>query len=165
MTAQAATFLDPALLDELAVRARASPRRRQNLNLHPRLDDPIQRLLNAGEPGSYVQPHRHGAARWELFAVLRGRLDALFFADDGTITQRIALDAASGGVVEIPGGLWHSLVFVAPGSIVLEIKPGPYLPQSDKEFAAWAPREDEKDARSCADFLATAAVGARWTRP
>jgi len=153
-------LLDARRIDELVARARASTRRRQNFDLHPRLDDPIQRFLNAGEPGSYVRPHRHRAGRWELVTTLRGRIDALLFADDGNVTQRHALPAGSG--IEIPGGVWHSFVFAASGTIALEIKPGPYDVALDKEFAAWAPAEGEPAAAACAEWIASAAVGARW---
>jgi len=164
MAAHPATFLDPRLIDDLVARAAASPRRRQNLNLHAELSDPIQRFLNAGEPGSYVRPHRHQAARWELFAVLRGAMDVFLFGDDGAITQRVALRAGSGGVIEIAGGTWHSFAIVAPGTVGLEIKPGPYVAQSDKEFAAWAPDEGEPDAARMLAWLTHAQTSERWTR-
>ena len=47
------------LLDTLAQQASASPRKRKNHNFHPEAGDPIQRMLNALNPGTYVQPHRH----------------------------------------------------------------------------------------------------------
>jgi cupin fold WbuC family metalloprotein len=135
-----------------------------NRNLHRSFEDPIQRLLNAGEPGSYVRPHRH-AARWELFVVLRGRIDALLFANDGTVMQRIALKTP-GGMIELPGGTWHSIVFIETGSVALEVKPGPYIAASDKEFAVWAPPEDGGAAAiACAQWLAAAQPGMCWVAP
>jgi cupin fold WbuC family metalloprotein len=154
-------FLDGRAIDEFVARARSSPRRRLNLNLHPELSDPIQRFLNAGESGSYIRPHRHVAQRWELFVVLRGQIDVLLFSDDGAVTQRMAL-REGGGVIEIAGGIWHSFTFVLSGSVAMEIKPGPYDAQTDKEFAAWAPRENDRQATSCEKWLATASVGQRW---
>ena len=64
------------LVGELSARAAASPRRRANHNLHPELADPVQRFLNAMEPGTYVRPHRHMAPepKWELFVVLDGEV-------------------------------------------------------------------------------------------
>jgi cupin fold WbuC family metalloprotein len=158
------TFLDQRAIDELVMRARSSPRRRLNLNLHRDLSDTIQRFLNAGEPGSYVRPHRHVAQRWELFAVLRGQIDVMLFSDDGAVTHRMALSAGS-GVIEIPGGTWHSFTFALSGSVAMEIKPGPYIVQSDKEFAAWAPREGDRDAAQCEKWLAAARIGQRWLAP
>jgi cupin fold WbuC family metalloprotein len=164
MQNRATIFLDQRAIDEFVARARSSPRRRLNLNLHPELSDPIQRFLNAGEPGSYVRPHRHVAERWELFAVLRGQIDVVLFADDGTVTQRMAL-SEGGGVIEIPGATWHSFIFALSGSVAMEIKPGPYDAPSDKEFASWAPRENDRDAAHCEKWLATASAGQRWMAP
>ena len=152
--------LDERALDDLAGRARNAPRRRQNLNLHPELSDPIQRLLNAGEPGTYVRPHRHRPGRWELVSVQRGQIDTLLFDDTGKVTARYAL--LPGNCIEVPGATWHSYVFVVPGTIALEIKPGPYDVALDKEFAAWAPTEGDAEASACASWLVGAQVGARW---
>ena len=163
MTDPRATILDAHAIDALVARARSAPRRRQNLNLHAQLSDPIQRFLNAGEPGSYVRPHRHQAERWELFTVLRGRMDVFLFADDGTMTQRVVLDGGSGSAIEIAGGTWHSLAIIAAGTVALEVKPGPYVAASDKEFAAWAPAEDAPDASRYLDWLTGAASGQRWS--
>src|SRR5262249_51531888 len=147
---------------DLVARAQAAPRRRLNLNLHTDLADPIQRFLNAGDPGSYIRPHRHIAARWELFSVLRGGIDLLIFGEDGTVTSRASLRGDSGSVVEIPGATWHSFVFTAPGTVALEIKPGPYVAATDKEFAAWAPREEDPAAPQCRAWLERAQRGERW---
>lgn len=155
-------FLDAAAIDEFVARAQRAPRRRLNLNLHADLADPIQRFLNAGEPGSYIRPHRHVAARWELFTVLRGQIDVLLFAEDGTVTSRAMLRSDSGSLIEIPGATWHSFVFVRSGTVALEVKPGPYVAATDKEFASWAPREEDAAARDCAVWLETAQTGQRW---
>lgn len=130
-------------LDRLSRDARESARQRRNLNLHPDLGDPVQRLCNAMEPGTYVRPHRHaGPDRWELFVVLRGAAAILRFDPDGRVSERVEI-AADGPVygAEIPAGAWHSLAALAPGSVLFEIKPGPYTALTDKDFAAWAPPE------------------------
>jgi cupin fold WbuC family metalloprotein len=151
MTETTLQRIDARMMDELAARAQASPRRRQNLNLHPQLDDPIQRFLNAGEPDTYIRPHRHRPAYWELVTVLRGRIDALLFDDHGVVIQRHAMLAGSG--IEIPGATWHSFVFVEPGTVALEVKPGPYDAQRDsrhtvvRRVVASRARKRRRDAR------------------
>lgn len=52
-------IINEALLDETTGRAKQSPRLRMNYNFHEHLDDPVNRLLNALEPGTYLRPHRH----------------------------------------------------------------------------------------------------------
>ena len=161
MTRGDVTILNSGAIDDLVATARSSPRRRKNHNFHRRLDDPIQRFLNAAEPGSYVCPHRHAADRWELFAVLRGRIDLVLFTDDGAVEQRVTA-VPGGDMVEIPGQCWHSFVVGASGTVTLEVKPGPYIAASDKEFAPWAPREGDAAARRFLKWLGAAKPGERW---
>ncbi len=133
------------LLANLSVQASVSPRRRKNFNLHPSPDDPVQRLCNAFEPGTYVQPHRHTQAdRWELFVALRGAAAVLLFDEEGKVLDRLELDA-EGQVrgVEVPPNTWHTIVSLKSGTVLFEVKPGPYVKTSDKEFAFWAPPEGD----------------------
>lgn len=79
-------LFDQALLDELVLKAKASPRLRANHNVHNELHEPVQRLFIAIEPGSYVRPHLHPEAeKWEFFMVLRGKLAALLFDEKGKV--------------------------------------------------------------------------------
>lgn len=155
--------IDRRDLDRLSAAAREAPRRRKNLNLHAELEDPVQRLCNALEPGTYVRPHRHtGADRWELFVALRGAAAILGFDDTGCIIERVEL--AAGGPVfgaEIAEASWHSLAALVPGTVLFEIKRGPYTALTDKDFAAWAPSEGAREAAAWADWFARARIGDR----
>jgi cupin fold WbuC family metalloprotein len=150
-----------AIVDLLS-RAAAVSRKRMNLNLHSELSDPIGRFLNAGLAGTYIRPHRHRIGKWELVSVLQGRFDVVTFTSDGVIKDRLPLGPEGASLAEIPGGNWHSFVFHAPAAVVLEIKPGPYEPQLDKEFANWAPPENHPAAASFVTWLETAAAGDKW---
>lgn len=158
------SYVDEGTIADLLKRARQTRRGRLNLNLHPRLEDPIQRLLNAGAPGSYVRPHRHRPGRWELVMSLRGHIDAVVFDNAGQITRRVPLKPGGEGIIQNEGGVWHSFVFVAPESVAFELKPGPYDAALDKEFAPWSPSEDAPAAAAYARWMATAPVGARWEK-
>ena len=160
------TIITPETITELLSQAAASPRKRANLNLHTELADPTGRFLNAGLSGTYVCPHRHRIGWWELLTAIQGQLDVLIFTSDGIVKERIALSLGGSSVVEIPGGVWHSAVFQAPAAVVLEIKRGPYEPELDKEFAAWAPPEGDPASAAFARWLETAVPGekaaGRW---
>jgi hypothetical protein len=54
---------------------------------------------------------------------------------------------------------------MTPSTVVLEIKPGPYDPNTDKVFADWAPGEDEAGAGECLRWLKTTVIGDRWRPP
>jgi cupin fold WbuC family metalloprotein len=138
-------IVSPEILDELCHKAKNSPRQRMNHNFHDDLADPINRMLNALEPGTYLQPHKHEKPdKREVFIVLRGSLVVVFFDDSGNVTDFILLDPKTGNyAVEIPVGAWHTLIALETGSVVYEVKDGPYFPISDKNFASWAPKEGE----------------------
>ncbi len=156
--------IDNALLTALQQQAKESPRRRAHRNIHSELSDPVQRLLIAIEPGSYVKPHRHlEAAKWELFLVLRGRIAALIFDDEGRIEERMLLDPRGAQLgFEIPPGVWHCVVALEPGSLFFEVKPGPYIQPADKDFARWAPDEGEA---ACSRFMQWFAVAEPGSLP
>lgn len=141
-------IIDETLITRLSAQAAATPRKRLNHNLHPTLDDPIQRLCNAFEPGTYVRPHRHPqVGRWELFLALHGRAAVLLLDEGGTVLERVELDGAGPvRAIEVPPGAWHTVASLAGGTVLFEVKSGPYEALTDKDFAAWSPREGEAGA-------------------
>jgi cupin fold WbuC family metalloprotein len=145
-------IVSPELLNELSQKAVNLPRKRLNHNFHEDLSDPINRMLNAFELGTYIQPHKHeNPDKREVFIILRGSLVVVFFDNSGTPTDFVLLDGDKGNyAVEIPVGAWHSLFALKAGSVVYEVKDGPYLPMNDKNFASWAPKEGESE---CAEYL------------
>lgn len=154
--------LDSAALDSLSATARQAPRLRAHRNLHPTHEDPVQRLAVAMEPGTYVRPHRHPAT-WEMLVALRGEFEIVVFADDGrTVDSRIALGGAGERVVELPAGTWHSVLSRQAGSVVFEVKQGPYVPTPAADFAQWSPAEGEPAVAAFMQFLDSAQPGARW---
>jgi cupin fold WbuC family metalloprotein len=133
--------IDRQLLTSLSTQAAASPRKRAHHNLHPRLDDNVQRLYIAMEPGTYVRPHRHMEPEtWEILLVLSGAVALLVFDDSGRVLERIEL-AAGGEVsaVEIPANTWHAVASMETGTVVFEVKQGPYAPITEANYAPWSP--------------------------
>jgi len=152
------------VLRELTLSARARDRRRDNLNIHSAHNDPIQRLVIALEPGSYVRPHRHRTdPKWELMTRLSGLAVLLTFDDSGTVRDRVVMDSKS-PIVEIPADTWHTLLAIEPGTLILEVKPGPYSPLPPGDFAPWAPAEGSPDAPAIVGWIQEAGVGDRFDR-
>lgn len=141
-------------LDQLVIQAKKSSRLRQHANIHINYADPCQRLFNAIEPDSYIRPHYHGI---ETLVAIRGLMAIITFNDDGVIeeVQRFGIGSSistlkiSAGI-EIPSGKWHTVVSLMSGSILLEIKAGPFDPDMPKFFASWAPEEGTNDGK---DYL------------
>jgi len=140
--------IDLALLAEVSAEAKVAPRLRKNRNFHPADDYPAHRLLNAIEPGSYVMPHRHlDPAKDETMVCLAGRLGFVFFNADGSVAETLV--AAPGSEllgVDIPHGVFHSVLALNAGTVFLEAKSGPYVPLIEAEKAEWAPAEGSPDA-------------------
>ena len=90
-------IVSPKLLDELSQKAANSPRKRLNHNFHDDLADPINRMLNAFEPGTYIQPHKHeNPDKREVIIVLRGSLVVVVFDDSGNPLDFILLHPTKG---------------------------------------------------------------------
>jgi cupin fold WbuC family metalloprotein len=147
-----------ALSDQAAV----APRLRAHYNLHVHLDDPVQRLAIAMQPGTYVRPHRHPGT-WEVLCPLAGSFDLIIFDEHGCVQSRQRLGAGGAEVVEMPAGTWHAVISLESGSVVFEVKQGPYLPLTAQDLAAWSPAEGDAAVGSMLEFLAHAAVGERFT--
>lgn len=154
-------LIDNALLDTLIGKAKDAPRKRAHFNLHPELNDPVQRLCIAMEPGTYVRPHRHSDPEtWEVLVILRGSLALNIFDEKGKVLERTVLKA--GGpitVLEFPLNTWHAPVSLEPGTVVFEIKQGPYKPIAELNLAQWAPAEGTAESPIFLEWYRNAKVG------
>ena len=123
-----------ALLDALTAQAKASPRLRMNYDLRNSAEDGSQRMLNAIEPGSVLPIHRHPTTS-ETVVCLRGHFEEYFYDADGRLTE--VIDMTPGALLlNIPAGQWHSLKSLASGTVLLEVKDGPYVPIGEGDIMA-----------------------------
>ena len=116
-----------AILDDLTMKAKASPRLRMNQDLRDSETDGSQRMLNAIEPGSVLPIHRHRHTS-ETVVCLRGRLVEEFYDElERTCMEAIEL-SPNGPVValNIPAGQWHTARALESGTVILEMKNGKY---------------------------------------
>ena len=120
--------IDAPLLNQVSAQAKASPRLRMNHNFHQSLEDKCHRLLNAVEPGTEVEIHRH-PIKDETFVLLRGRVVVKTYNDDGSVAESIELCPEEGKYgVNIPKGVWHKVESLESGSVLFECKEGPFVP-------------------------------------
>lgn len=147
-------FISQAALDDLSNQAKQSARLRKNYNFHQNDSDMSHRLLNAMEPDSYIQPHRHlDKNKDETLIILRGKMGLIVFDDQGRIEKTVLLEPNGETVlVNIPHGTYHSWVSLEANSVFFEAKAGPYLPLTGEEKASWAP---EEGAPGVDDYLQT----------
>lgn len=131
-------------LSSLTEAARSSGRLRRNRNLHE-MEDPVHRLFNAVEPGSYIRPHRHlYPPKSETILVVVGSLGLLVFDEAGRLaaTERLAAPGEVFGA-DVPAGTWHTFVALERGTVFFETKAGPYLAPAGPDAASWAPAEGD----------------------
>lgn len=145
--------INAILIQEVLRQAKESPRKRINFNFHDGPTDPLQRMLNAMQPGTYLQPHKHeNPDKREVFMALTGRFVVVQFKDDGSISDHMILDPSVGEfAAEVKARTYHTIICLSPDSVIYELKDGPYDVADDKHFASWAPKEGEA---GCLQYLA-----------
>jgi cupin fold WbuC family metalloprotein len=130
--------------------AKQNSRKRDILVLHRGNSDPLQRMINAIEPGSYMRPHRHHAPpKAESLVLLRGSLGFVPFLENGTPDREnfVLLHPIRGAIaIDCRESIWHTLVALEPGTVFFEAKSGPFDAATDKEFAPWGPSENAPEA-------------------
>ncbi|MEM6278252.1 MAG: WbuC family cupin fold metalloprotein [Verrucomicrobiota bacterium] len=123
-----------------------SPRKRMLFPMHRKQEDLVQRMINFLQPGTYIQPHLHPRDyAIETILVMQGELGFVVFDEEGEVLSHHRLEA--GQLIDIEERVWHGVLALAPDTVILEIKRGPY-DETDKVFASWAPAETENSARN-----------------
>lgn len=118
--------IDKELLDSVSEQATASSRLRMNFNFHHSIDEKCHRFLNAVEPGTVVDIHRH-PAKDETFVLLRGRVRVNTYNDNGDVVDSLELSPNEERYgINIPKGVWHNLESLESNSVFFECKEGPY---------------------------------------
>ena len=121
-------LIDKPLLDSITHLAQQSPRLRMNYNFHQDLNDKVQRLLNAMEPGTVLPVHRHPHTD-EIYVILRGKLDVHAYNDQKEHIATYRLDPKEGKFgISMPAGSWHNVEVLEAGTVIFELKEGPYAP-------------------------------------
>lgn len=124
--------IDKILLDELSAKAKENPRLRQAMDLRNSPEDLSQRMLNALEPGTIMHIHRHHASS-ETVVVLRGKIEWIFYDNDGNETERVMLDAnGEPRMLNVERDRWHSLTCLE-SAVLFESKSGAYQPLEPDE--------------------------------
>jgi cupin fold WbuC family metalloprotein len=152
MNHPAIKLLNQDLINTVAEEAASSERLRKNFNFH-QLADKVQRFINIMQPGTYVRPHRHTRPEsingFEFFLALQGKIGVLLFNEQGEVIYQEQLGPQHNNHgIEIAEGTFHTLVALAPNSVMFELKEGPYLSASDKDFLSSFPSEGTPEAQA-----------------
>jgi cupin fold WbuC family metalloprotein len=141
-------FIDRELMDAVAEKAAASPRRRMNYNFHRSTDEKVNRLLNVMHRGSYLPVHRHlNPEKSESIIVVRGKVGVTIYDDAGREVESRTVGAGCDCVgFDIEAGVWHGLVVLEDDTVLFEVKQGPYAPILAENIASWSPAADDTSA-------------------
>lgn len=127
-------IINDIILDKITGEAAENPRLRKNFNLHTSYDEPVQRMLNALEPGTKVPVHRHSGVT-ETMIILRGSLHVNIYNREKVVVRKVLLDSGNGEYgVSIPAGEWHNVEALENGTVIFEVKEGPYRPITDEDI-------------------------------
>ena len=127
-------LINDKLLNKISEQAKESPRLRMNYNLHESLDDKVQRMFNAMEPGTIVPIQRHRDTA-ETMIVVRGQLKITIYDNKKNIIEECVLNPLEGKYgYHIPKGVWHGVEVLAPNTVMFEVKEGPYRPLSEEDI-------------------------------
>lgn len=127
-------IIDDQLLQAVSKQAKENNRLRKNYNLHDSLDAPVQKLLNALEPKTEIPIHRHTNTS-ETYILLKGKIKVVFYSNDKQVTNEVILSPIDGSYgIDIPKGQWHKIEVLESGSVIFEVKEGPYQPIKNKDI-------------------------------
>ena len=128
-------IIDTSLLDLVTEQATESPRLRMNHNFHDSMEAKSQRLLNALEPGTEIPIHRHRTTA-ETYILLRGTIRVLFYNNEREIIETTELNPLTGKYgIDIPAGQWHTLEVLESGTVIFEVKDGPYRALGEEDIS------------------------------
>ena len=126
--------VDKNVIVFLSEQAKVNPRLRQSMDLRNSPEDLSQRMLNALEPGTVMPIHRHHDSS-ETVVIVRGKIQWVFYDENGNETERVVLDAdGDPRMLNVEKDRWHSLVCLESGSVLYESKDGPYHPLEEDEI-------------------------------
>jgi cupin fold WbuC family metalloprotein len=148
------TVIDQTLIEQKIEEAKRNLRKREIHNFHSSDQEALHRMLNSIQPGSYIRPHRHlDPPKDEAFVLLKGSAGFVIFDAKQGLREKefILLDFDRGTVgIDIRAGIWHTLFSLEPDTVLYEVKPGPYMAPSDKDFSSWSPPDSSPEKT---DFL------------
>ncbi len=114
------------LLDCLSSQAQKNEKRRQSFDLRNTENDTSQRMLNAMEPGTHIDIHRHMKSS-EIVIVIRGAIKENYYNENGELITSHLLKSGTGiPMIVVPIGTWHNVECIEHNTIIFECKDGPY---------------------------------------
>jgi cupin fold WbuC family metalloprotein len=132
----------------LTGKAIESQRKRSRLCAHFSVTDPLHEMLIVLSKETYIRPHKH-VRKTESLHVVKGEADAVFFDENGSITDIVKLGAFKSKrcfYYRIADPVYHTLILKSDFFVFHEVTNGPFTP-ADTLLAPWAPEESNGENR------------------
>jgi len=144
------TLITEEQIEALLERARLSPRKRMILPFHKSDDALLHRMLNAIQPQSYIPPHRHFTSqKSESIILLCGAICYFTFDEMGNILQKYHLKAGTTQFgVDTEPNVFHTFIALEEDTVIYEVKNGPYVRETDKDFPEWSLGENDLSSKA-----------------
>jgi len=130
-------------IDQLKELVENSSLKRNRLCVHNNIENKIHEMFIVLLKGCYIMPAKHFNKSESLY-VLEGNADAVFFNDNGNISNVIQLGDYSTGLqffYRMEDPIYHTLIIRSKYFVFHEVTKGP-LDRLDTSFAPWAPLDD-----------------------
>lgn len=126
--------LTNSIINGVTEEAKKSSRLRMNYNLHKSLEDQVQRMFNALEPGTEIPIARHPNSS-ETLIMLRGKLRVLIYDGNKNIIEDVIIAPNTDNIgYHIPKGTWHTVQSLESGTVCFETREGPYAPVAEEDI-------------------------------
>ncbi|GLB49563.1 WbuC family cupin fold metalloprotein [Neptunitalea lumnitzerae] len=142
------TYLSSALYEDGINVSNQSTRKRVIVPLHKKESDTLHRMFNVMQPETYIRPHYHKREnKCESVIVLKGAICFITFSLEGIPLSFKRIEAGTEYFgVDLEPNVIHSFLVLEKNTIIYEVKPGPYIKSSDKDFMTWAPEEGTEES-------------------
>ncbi len=155
----ASVGLDRGDLGFLTERVDKSALKRVRLCAHEDAGDLLHEMFICLSRETYIRPHKH-LHKAESLLVIEGRADAVFFDDEGAVTEVMRLGEYRTGkkfYYRIAAPMYHTLVLRTPLLLFHEATTGPFR-KEESVYAPWSP--DESDPEAVRKYMARVARAA-----
>lgn len=153
-------------VEDLKSRAIHNSRRRIRLCTHPDVGDSLHEMIIVHARGAYVRPHLH-RKKSESFHLIEGRLQVVFFDDDGGVKEVLDMAPIGSGKTfyhRLSDPWFHTVIPTSEMVVFHEITNGPFR-REDTTFAPWSPAEDDRPGREAYQQKLTEMVSAHGRNP
>lgn len=114
------------------------------LSMHTTPDDAFHDMIVFQHRDRYYRPKKH-LNKPMSFHMMEGKMAIFVFDDEGNVIDTCILDARKNIVYRVAAGYYHTDLPLTDYVVHHECTMGPFVGDSDREFAPWSPDGTDRD--------------------